>query len=503
MAVLTGHSGLALAAHLKNLEVPAVIMEQGPKIGNAWAERYESVRTHTITPGDYLPFLRHPSNWPRWQDKAHITGWLDSYARIMGLEVRLNTKVEKAEYDEASRTWTVRARGADGATTVVRADHVVMALGMAGPEPADLDLPGKETFKGLAYYAAVHKSAAEIPDLQNKKVVIVGCATTAHDMAQDFVNHGAKSVTMIQRQPTWSFSAEAIKKYHLGHFTEPGVTTDEADLLINSLPTAVARVFGYSMTQEMIRHDKELLDKLEEAGMRVKRGEDGTSFIDYLFFKGGHFYVDQGATPMILDGRIKVRMCSEGVREYCPEGLVLGDGSKIEADVICIATGFKPAGLQLKELMGDEVWAKACKFGSFNEELERHGVSSPPSLSLPPLPTFLFFSPLFLGDREGEREASNADIAANSGGGPRGSPGSGTCAAPSRGRGRSLPSWRCRLLRFNRGSSTDTGRRSEQENSPAILLHGRSPELKGVGGKEKKAGGGGWTIPAKRAEFLS
>lgn len=351
-------------------------MERGATVGNAWIERYESVRTHTITPGDYLPFLKHPSNWPAWQDKAHITGWLDSYARVMGLDVRVNTKVEKATYDEAGRRWTVSARDGEG-TRVVSANHVVMALGMAGPEAADLELPGKEGFKGLAYHAAVHKSAGNIPDLKDKNVVVVGCATTAHDMAQDFVNHGAKSVTMIQRQPTWSFSGDAIKKYHLGHFTEPGTSTDEADLLINSLPTAVARVFGYSMTQEMIHHDKDLLDKLEAAGMKVKRGEDGTSFIDYLFFRGGHFYVDQGATPMILDGRIKVRMCSEGVREYCPEGLVLGDGSKMDADVVCVATGFKPSGVQLKELMGEEIWAKACKFGSFNEELERHGVSYP------------------------------------------------------------------------------------------------------------------------------
>ena len=351
-----------------------MIVEKGPRVGNAWLERYDSVRTHTTMHGDHFPFLKYPSNWPHWQDKEHITRWMEHYEKLMGIEVQLNTAAEKAEYDESSRQWSVHVQDKEG-KRVIQANHVVMCLGMFGQEPVIPEFPGRDSFKGLAYHAGIHKSASNIPDLNKKNVTVIGCATTAHDMAQDFVNHGAKSVSMIQRQPTWSFSSEAIQKYHLSHFTTPGVSTEEADLILSSIPTAVARVFGYEMTQMMIKHDTELLDKLEATGMSLKRGEDGSSFIDYLFFKGGHFYVDQGATPMILDGRIKVYMCEGGVREFCPDGLLLGDGRKVDADVVVLATGFEPATVQLKQLMGDKVWEKASKFGEFDEELERLGVS--------------------------------------------------------------------------------------------------------------------------------
>ena len=77
---------------------------------------------------------------------------------------------------------------------------------------------------------------------------------------------------------------------------------------------------------------------------------------------------------MILDGRIKVHMCSEGVEEYFPGGLVLGDGCKVDADVVVSATGFEPAAAQVKQIMGDKIGEKASKYGSFDHELERVGV---------------------------------------------------------------------------------------------------------------------------------
>lgn len=377
-----GQSGLATAAHLKNLGLSCIVVERGSSVANAWWERYDSVRTHTTHYGDHFPFLKYPTNWPSWQEKEHITRWMDYYAKIMGLEVQLNSTVTKADYDEAARKWTVHIEDKEGPRTL-RTNHVVMALGMVGSKGAIPDIPGMDTFKGQAYSAANHKTAATIPDIDQKNVVIVGCATTAHDMAQDFVNHGAKSVAMIQRQPTWSFSAEAINTFHLGHFTVPGVSTEEADLLISSLPTAVARVFGYEMTQKMVKHDAELLDNLEKVGLAIKRGEDGTSFIDYLFFRGGHFYVDQGATPMILDGRIKIHMSSEGVKSFTPDAVVLAEDRKVDADIVVLATGFEPATAQLKQIMGEKIGAQAAMYGAFDSELERLGVSY--SLSFCPL----------------------------------------------------------------------------------------------------------------------
>lgn len=253
----------------------------------------------------------------------------------MGLDIMLNTNMENAEYDNTTRQWSVQIEDKDG-KRVIKAKHVVMATGLFSTTPVRPEYSGEDSFKGLVYHTIEHKSAGHIPDLDKKNVTIIGCATSAHDIAQDFVNHGAKSVSMIQRHPIWSVSTDSIEKIQLRSWNTLGVTTEEEDLLANSFPTAIVRTLGIGMSQMMVQNDKELMDGLDAAGLALKRGEDGQSLIDYQLIKGGHFYIDQGASQMIIDGRIKVHRCEEGVKQFYPQGLILGDDRKIDSDVVVV-----------------------------------------------------------------------------------------------------------------------------------------------------------------------
>lgn len=67
-------------------------------------------------------------------------------------------------------------------------------------------IPGIETFQGDRICHSSQFSGAKIPST-GKKVVIVGCCNSAHDIAQDFYEQGAE-VTMVQRSSTLVISSE-------------------------------------------------------------------------------------------------------------------------------------------------------------------------------------------------------------------------------------------------------------------------------------------------------
>ncbi|KAM3558785.1 hypothetical protein ARSEF4850_004445, partial [Beauveria asiatica] len=73
-------------------------------------------------------------------------------------------------------------------------------------------------------------------------------------------------------------------------------TTEEADVLGNSLPIAVVRTMSIGLTRAAAEMDKELLDGLRAAGMALRTGDDGYGLADHQLIKGGCYYVDQGAS---------------------------------------------------------------------------------------------------------------------------------------------------------------------------------------------------------------
>ncbi|KAL1850789.1 hypothetical protein Plec18170_006623 [Paecilomyces lecythidis] len=372
LIVGAGQSGLSLGAHLKHLGMKFLIVDKSARVGDTWRNRYDTVTSHTPKYTDHFPFLKFPDDWPTWLPRDMIADWMETYNETLGLNVMTNTEVTSIEYIESTRRYNVEVQTPQGKQTF-SPRHVVLASGLLSPVPIRPEFPGEETFKGQIYHSIKHKSARDISNLHEKNVVLVGPGTSAHDIAQDFVNHGAKSVSIIQRHPIFSFTTESAEKVLYSLWNTPGMTTEEADLLGNSFPFAVLRTLNVGMTQMLAQLDKDLLDGMEKAGMALKKGEDGVGLIDHQLLKGGHFYLNQGASPMIVDGRIKIYRCEDGVKEFKPDGLVLANGTEIDADVVVLATGFNRNILTVEQMMGKKVREKVGDLGFYDEDLERIG----------------------------------------------------------------------------------------------------------------------------------
>lgn len=371
---MIGQSGLGLAAHLQNLGISYLLVEKASQPGEAWRDRYSTIKLHTPLYADHYPFMKYPSNWPLYLDQEHILKWMDHYQHIMGLNVRFDTLVENVEFHQSAEQYSAQLRSKNGVETI-RPRHVVLATGVLSNVPICPQFPGQDSFKGQISHTAAYESANQIPDVENKKITIIGAGTSAHDVAQDLVNHGAKHVTMVQRGRMFVTSLNSLENIQTSLWNTPGISTDDADLLGNSFPIPVIRTLSIGASQMMSMNDKALLEGLEKAGMALKRGDEGDSLLDHQLIKTGHFYIDQGASEMIIDGRIQVKRCEKGVQEFYQDGIILVDGTKIDSDLVILATGFEGCTNTMKRIMGEEFMTKAGNICGLDESQERIGVS--------------------------------------------------------------------------------------------------------------------------------
>ncbi|KAH7363477.1 flavin-containing monooxygenase, partial [Plectosphaerella cucumerina] len=372
LIVGAGQAGVSLAARLGSMGVRTLLVDRHGRIGDSWRARYESCTLNTPTFTDHYPFLKYPENWPRWLSRDQVADFMEHYAQLMGLNLRLKTSVTFVKRDEAADRFTVELKGPEGHQTLTPR-HVVLATGVFSDEPIMPDIPGMDNFAGLLYHSAKHRTARDVPDVTSKRVVVIGPGTSGHDVAQDFVEHGAKSVTLVQRNPIFSMSAEAWETIQLGLWSMPGLTTEEADVVGNSLPLAVIRTMSIGLTRALAEFDKDMVAGLRAAGLALRTGEDGYGLADHQLIEGGRYYIDQGANDMIIDGRIKVLQCDGGVARLDAGGIELADGRRAEADVVVFATGYRHNITMVRRLMGDDVADAMPRFGLLDDEQERAG----------------------------------------------------------------------------------------------------------------------------------
>jgi hypothetical protein len=99
---------------------------------------------------------------------------------------------------------------------------------------------------------------------------------------------------------------------------------------------------------------------LVKAGFKLDFGDDKSGIYRKYITRGGGYYIDVGASQLIIDGKIKVHQSPGGISRFEENGLVLADGSKLDADVVVLATGFDNMRTTLRKTLGDKI-ADRCK----------------------------------------------------------------------------------------------------------------------------------------------
>ena len=317
-----------------------------------YTARFTSIRSHTSRshrPG--LPI--RPKD--KWAD------FLESYAKLLDLNVWTSTTFLDASYDEDAEQWTLRVEREDGSTREMHPRHFVVASGVNGPKRLP-EVMGLDTFTGEWAHSGEYQDAAF---QKGKKVVVVGSGVSGHEMSHDLYEHGA-DVTMVQRGQTYVITFDTFNKYWYGLYVDQQLPLELADQVAYSLPNITADDLNRQLVKLAKEEDKELLDGLVEKGFQLEWGPEDTGIIGLHMSGRDSYQIDIGASPLVADGRIKLKSGVELV-EVQGSTLIFTDGSKMEdVDLILFATGYHQFWDYLKPLLGgaaakiDKVYGRAA-----------------------------------------------------------------------------------------------------------------------------------------------
>ena len=353
-----GQGGIALGARLRQLGVPAIIIEKNERPGDSWRNRYKSLCLHDPVWYDHLPYIKFPENWPVFAPKDKIGDWLEMYAKVMELNYWSRTTCKSARYDEATKDWTIVV-DRDGQEVVLKPKQMVLATGMSGKANMP-KYPGMETFKGDQHHSSRHPG----PDAyRGKKAVVIGSNNSAHDICAALWENDV-DVTMVQRSSTHIVRSDTLMDIGLGALyseqaVRSGMTTEKADLIFASLPYKILHEFQIPLYEKMKEVDADFYAGLEKAGFWLDWGADGSGLFMKYLRRGSGYYIDVGASQLIIDGKIK--LAHGEVKEIVPDGVVLDDGTMLTADVIVYATGYGSMNGWAADLIGKDVADKVGK----------------------------------------------------------------------------------------------------------------------------------------------
>ncbi len=344
-----GMSGLLSAIRLQEAGIPYTLVEKNDAVGGTWYEnRYPGCRVD-VANAFYCYSFEPNHAWTQFfSERDEIHAYFERVSHKYGIheKIRFQTEVRSAKWDEASCTWSVVLRSADGSEETLAASAVISAVGQLN-RPNIPDVPGRERFDGPAFHSAQWPEGL---DLTGKRVAVVGTGASAFQLVPE-VAKTAKQLFVLQRSAPWMLPNPAYHKKvdagtrwlleHVPYYGRwfrflrfwpgsdgllPSLRVDpdwpHPERAVNAMNDQV-RVSFIAYMRAQLGGDEELLAQVTPSyppfGKRIL--QDNGSWLGALC-------------------RDNVELVSQGLREVTPGGVVCEDGRELDVDVIVYATGF-------------------------------------------------------------------------------------------------------------------------------------------------------------------
>lgn len=367
-----GQGGIMLGARLRKLGVPTIIVERNKRAGDSWRNRYRSLVLHDPVWYDHLPYLPFPDDWPVFTPKDKMGDWLEMYARVMELNYWTSAECTGARFDPAAKKWTVTVCR-DGQEIRLHPQQLVFATGAYGFAKM-IDIPGAADFAGETLHTSQYYDGARY---RGKRCVVIGSGSSAHDVCVDLWENDA-AVTMIQRSPSIVVKSESLMKYAFADLyseeaSASGISTDRADLLFASVPFRLMPQFQKPLYMEIRKADESFYQRLSEAGFLWDFGVDESGLMMKALRTASGYYIDVGASELIIDGKVAVKSGVE-IERLDTSGICLADGTRIDADVIIHATGYGSMDEMVAHLISPDVAENIGRFWGYGS-----GIAGDPS----------------------------------------------------------------------------------------------------------------------------
>ena len=340
LIVGAGISGIGMAAHLAQ-RCPGkryAIIERRERIGGTWdLFRYPGVRSDS-------DMFTLGYGFEPWRDKRAIApgdvirDYLSGVADRRGIaeHIRFGQSVQSANWDSAAGLWTLTVDVA-GVLSTISGKFLFLGAGYYDyDDPHQAEVPGLAEFGGLTLHPQFWP---EDFDYTGKKIVVIGSGATAVSLVPALAEK-ADHVTMLQRTPTWYL----VRPAHDGL----------ANLLARILPSGWAhrinRLKNAALQNMFVQRSRSrpeavkqfLHGKLaEELGPDFNRKDFTPPYDPWnqrlcLVPDGDLFAAMRSGKASVVTARIE---------RADKTGVVLEDGSRLDADVIVTATGLRLAVL--------------------------------------------------------------------------------------------------------------------------------------------------------------
>lgn len=173
-----GQAGLAAGYELQQRDVDFVIVDAQERIGDAWRNRWDSLRLFTPAKYSGLPGMPFPSEPMHLPDKDEVADYLERYAQRFDLPVRSSTRAVRLAHD--GERWVLQtSRG------TLEADNVVVATGPF-QQPK---LPAIASTLDARIHQ-LHSSAYGSPfDLPEGPVLVVGAGNSGAQIALELARY--------------------------------------------------------------------------------------------------------------------------------------------------------------------------------------------------------------------------------------------------------------------------------------------------------------------------
>ena len=344
-----GAAGLVAGVHLQRLGIPFTIIERNHDVGGTWLiNDYPDARVDIASHHYQLTVTRNYA-WKHWYaTQGELLDYLRGVADDFDLRrnIRFNTELTDARWNEATAQWDVSLAEADGAESTLSANIIISAAGLFNA-PNMPDIPGIQGFEGRIFHTTQWPHDY---DYAGKRVGIIGGGCTGAQLMPAIARRAAH-VSVFQRSPHWvsrmdnyrepvpenfQWLMDNVPHYWNWHCFNVFYTLFSDDGALQQIDPEWQQSGGLiNRKNDLLRMNIRaniLAEFPDDPDFAAKLMPDWPPFAKRLVVDNGWF--DALKRP-------NVELVTEGIEQITRNGIRTRDGHEHDLDMIVVAGGFK------------------------------------------------------------------------------------------------------------------------------------------------------------------
>jgi len=329
-----GVSGISIANIWQKCGYTVTVYEASDKIGGQWNSTYSGVRLQNTAPQYQFSEFPWPFKTDRHPKGENVLKYINAAATKFNLNIKLNHKITKMITNDIG--WKLTFKNGEEKDF----SYVIIATGQ---------YPGgnkkrKPQFKNIDLYKGeITTSITSKEVFKNKEVAVIGFGKTALDFATWSATI-AKNTKHIFRTPRWT-----LPDYLLGiDYTRPFFARFGSDMMPSWIHSSIMQRFLHKKLTFIVKYFWQLIATLFlfQHRKNAKLGTINKNALDIVIPPKSQFIPDLRSASAVAPDRYYEHIAHKTIEAHKGEvssfyknGIVLSNGKKIKADMVCICCG--------------------------------------------------------------------------------------------------------------------------------------------------------------------